>query len=249
MSEHDTQPNGSGGQEDDLLAAEYVLGVLDAEARRACEARLARDAAFAALVEAWQQRFEEMNEAYVQEVPPARVRAGIEARLFARRRNEPSLAQRLWRNLALWRSLAAICAAGLVAVGLYAGGIISPPGPGPAPALYVAALEPTEDGRQVIAVYDSESRTLHLSERPADPPSGRDLELWVGVGETPPVSLGVLPRQGEPRVALSGETLARLSERARAEGAYLAISSEPEGGSPTGAPTGPVLSLGSLRRI
>jgi anti-sigma-K factor RskA len=33
------------------------------------------------------------------------------------------------------------------------------------------------------------------------------------------------------------------------EGAALAISLEPKGGSPTGAPTGPVVALGALKRF
>ncbi|MFL5337348.1 MAG: anti-sigma factor domain-containing protein [Geminicoccaceae bacterium] len=56
-----------------------------------------------------------------------------------------------------------------------------------------------------------------------------------------PVSLGVLEQQGNNRRLLASPVQALL-----APGANLAVSLEPVGGSPTGQPTGPVISSGVL---
>jgi anti-sigma-K factor RskA len=60
--------------------------------------------------------------------------------------------------------------------------------------------------------------------------------LWApGAGSAAPVSLGLLPQSGVQRRALPAQRAALL------RAASLAVSREPSGGSPTGAPTGPVL--------
>jgi len=71
----------------------------------------------------------------------------------------------------------------------------------------------------------------------------RVLELWSVPPQGAPKSLGlisasgvtVLPRSRLPKTLLEGGTAA------------LAVSVEPPGGSPTGAPTGPVVFAGKLR--
>ena len=67
------------GQE--FLAAEYVLGTLDAEERGRARDLLAMDPAFAATVRAWERRLGELNVLVAAVEPPAeiwdRIRAGI----------------------------------------------------------------------------------------------------------------------------------------------------------------------------
>ena len=46
----------NGLPEDELIAAEYALGVLAGTERAAAERRIERDPTFANLVEAWEQR-------------------------------------------------------------------------------------------------------------------------------------------------------------------------------------------------
>ena len=58
-------------EQDDLLAAEYVLGVLPLAERLAAEARMKTDAAFAERVSLWVAHFAPLNEAYASvPVPP-----------------------------------------------------------------------------------------------------------------------------------------------------------------------------------
>jgi anti-sigma-K factor RskA len=66
-------------------------------------------------------------------------------------------------------------------------------------------------------------------------PKGRDLQLWsLPDGATVPASLGVLPADG------------KQVQASPAAGGQLLVSLEPAGGSPTGAPTGPVVYSGRL---
>jgi anti-sigma-K factor RskA len=72
---------------------------------------------------------------------------------------------------------------------------------------------------------------------------GKSYELWMLPEGGDPVSLGVLPQQGERSLALSDAQVAAL-----ARSSALAVSLEPEGGSTTGLPTEPVLYTAPLLR-
>jgi anti-sigma-K factor RskA len=65
----------------------------------------------------------------------------------------------------------------------------------------------------------------------------RALELWAVPGQGAPRSLGVVAAQGTTTV-IRAELLRNT--------AAFAVSVEPAGGSPTGAPTGPIISVGKL---
>ena len=66
-------------EDDDLIAAEYVLGVLDSAARAAAEASIRRDPDFAAAVQAWEHRLEGLNDDFAPASAPNLMPA-IEAR-------------------------------------------------------------------------------------------------------------------------------------------------------------------------
>ena len=70
----------------------------------------------------------------------------------------------------------------------------------------------------------------------------RALELWSLPPQGAPVSLGLISSSGA--TVLARERLPRTLLRGGT--AQLAVSLEPPGGSPTGAPTGPVLYAGRL---
>ncbi|HZU87868.1 MAG TPA: hypothetical protein VE993_01290, partial [Stellaceae bacterium] len=65
------------------LAAEYVLGTMPHRARRRFEQILKQDAALAASVGAWAERFSAIERATPAEEPPARVWRAIAARIAA----------------------------------------------------------------------------------------------------------------------------------------------------------------------
>jgi anti-sigma-K factor RskA len=76
---------------------------------------------------------------------------------------------------------------------------------------------------------------------PADPAHAH--QLWVIPSGGKPRSLGTMPSTKKMHMQLA-DALARLLQ----QGATIAISVEPPGGSRTGAPTGPVVVSGSLDR-
>jgi len=80
-------------------------------------------------------------------------------------------------------------------------------------------------------------------ERPIIASPNQSYELWLLPADgRAPISLAVLG-QLQARVVVSDDN-AKLVQN----GAKLAVSVEPAGGSPTGAPTGPVILIGDVRR-
>jgi anti-sigma-K factor RskA len=76
-----------------------------------------------------------------------------------------------------------------------------------------------------------------------DVPERRSRELWALPEGAAPVSLGLMPERGKVRLALDDRQRAALAQAVK-----VAVSDEPEGGSPTGAPTGAVLWVADLAR-
>ncbi|MDX1636239.1 MAG: anti-sigma factor, partial [Marinobacter sp.] len=72
----------------------------------------------------------------------------------------------------------------------------------------------------------------------------KDYELWIVPESGNPLSLGVVPVGGVYQVTLTDEARQALSSSRT-----LAISLEPAGGSPTGAPTGPILHVTKLYEL
>jgi anti-sigma-K factor RskA len=73
-------------------------------------------------------------------------------------------------------------------------------------------------------------------------PSDRDLELWSIQGSAAPRSLGVIKLKDGQAM------LSQVQRDLISKDSILAISLEPTGGSPTGAPTGAVLYTGKIVR-
>ena len=224
---------------DALLAAEYVLGVLPAGTRRDVAARIEADAGFRALVEEWEERLSPLNADYAQVPPPATAKAAIDRRLFAAA-TAPAQKPNLWQSLAFWRGLAVAALAGLAVIFILPFSLDPPP----APARFVAAMQADASPVRYVALYEAGTGSIGLTRLAGEPEAGRDFELWLIEGGNAPRSLGLLPEGETARLALAPELASRISD-----GATLAISDEPDGGSPTGAPTGAVLALGALRGI
>jgi anti-sigma-K factor RskA len=240
MSERDDAPL-TPEEADDALAAEYVLRLLDPEEEAAVRARAARDPAFAALVEHWRSHFAAWDDRFEAAAPPPALWARIERRLFPL--SEALDGARFRRSLAVWRGVAAAAAAAAV---LFAVLALVPDDPPAAPARLVAALDALEPQQEAafLALLEPETRRLHITRTAGTPDPGRSFELWLVEEDTPPVSLGLLPEEDVAQIALPAALLERV-----AAGVVLAVSDEPAGGSPTGAPTGPVLAAGPARPI
>ncbi len=231
--------NGPERGSDDMIAAEYVLGVLPAEERQAAARRIDAEPDFARLVDEWEIRLSPMAEAYSEAEPPASVEAAIDRRLFAG--ESRTVTSSWWSSLAFWRGLAA---ASLAALALYiAIPFLSPPRGEPVER-YVASLAPNASDVHYFVVYDARNQDVGLSHVTGARPEGRDFELWVIEGDSPPQSLGVVPEGQSVHLAVADAVRDKIEA-----GAVFAISLEPVGGSPTGQPTGPVVAAGDLKNI
>lgn len=230
---------------DEALAAEHALGVLSADERRAAEARVAADPAFAALVEAWRARLAPLADEVAPISPPERTWRGVERLLPAN--DEAGLARsvRLWRRAALGGfGLAAAGVAAAVVLALQPPRVITvqPPVPGP---MLNASLASDTGHPMFVAAYDPERRMLIVTSLV---PPGTDPahvhQLWLIPRDGKPRSLGMV----EPGRS-KGMPMAGMAPMV-GEGAALAVSVEPPGGSPSkSGPTGPVAAQGRLQRI
>ncbi len=236
------QDNGPEHGGDDLLAAEYVLGVLPADERQIASRRIDTETAFARMVDGWEVHLSPMGAAYPEIEPPASVKPAIDRRLFTSAATAPGQTRAsLWSSLAFWRGLAAVAVAALaIYVALP---YINPPAALPQARL-VASLAADSSDVKYLAVYDPAHHEVGLSHVSGERASGKDFELWMIEGKNPPVSMGVIPVGSTAHIVVSPAAQQKL-----AQGAVLAVTLEPAGGSPTGKPTGPVVAAGDLKSI
>ena len=237
------EENGPERGGDDLLAAEYVLGVLAADERQIASGRIDAETGFARLVDSWEVHLSPMAAAYAEVEPPATIKPAIDRRLFSSTAASTAAAPSgsLWASLAFWRGLTAAALAALV---LYIA----------VPYVRTPVVEPQErlvaslaaDGSDVkyLVVYDAGRRDVGLSLVSGERAAGKDFELWMIEGKNAPVSMGVIPAGQTTHIPVTPAVQQKL-----AQGAVLAVSVEPTGGSPTGQPTGPVVAAGDLKGI
>lgn len=217
----------------DPRAAEYALGLLDAEDRLAFEAELNSQAALRADVARWQEHFAALGMELDEVAPPASVLSHLKRELW----NENKLP---WhKRLRIWEFALGGVAAAFVAYAVLTFGLVQEPPNLPA---YQARIENADADIQLVASFSEGSNLLTVERVGAAPAPDRVYELWAIVADAAPVSLGVLPQSGRAAVALSDAQAALLRA-----GTLLAMSDEPAGGSPTGAPTGTVFGAGPFQ--
>ncbi|MEM9550111.1 MAG: anti-sigma factor [Pseudomonadota bacterium] len=207
--------------EEDALAAEFVVGVLPRAERPLVERRIFRDTAFADRVARWEVRLAGLNEDYGHLVPPMGVKARIDRRLFGAPRS----------TRAGWGWIAG--AATAVAMGVFV----------------LIWQDATVTGSDLRAALDGDTITFAvnidrnrdlLNVTPASDavPDGSVYQIWLVPDGMAPVSLGLVTADGQLPI---GTELAA--------GDTLAVSIEPAGGSPIGAPTGPIIAIGVLEDV
>jgi anti-sigma-K factor RskA len=108
----------------------------------------------------------------------------------------------------------------------------------------VARVVAQGNGLVVAAAYVEDSGQLFVERQIGARAQGRSLELWIIAGDAAPLSLGILATDETINEIIIPESL-----RNKMVGATLAISDEPAGGSPTGAPTGAVLAAGEITTL
>jgi anti-sigma-K factor RskA len=232
----------------DRLAADYVMGTLQGPARRRFDTLLRAHPALSRAVFEWQTRLGVLSADVSPVEPSAGVWKGIEQKLFGAATSPASShvtkAWRWWQSLWLWlwQGVAATATMAALALSL----LISQPLPMSPPLVVV--LNSTGEGlqqasatasAQFVASISADGKSLVLSPvAGASVTAKQALELWaLPANGAAPRSLGL--------VASNQATLIQRASLLEGTAAY-AVSIEPSGGSPTGKPTGPVISVGKL---
>lgn len=226
----------------DQLAAEYVLGTLHGGARRRFLHLLKYRRDFQQCVAAWEQSLGGMVEAVDEVSPPVSVWRGIDDRINKRSKTG-SNGLFLWRA---WSALATLASVALLVT------LLQPQTPILIPA------EPATTAHQVnhymglvgdnsapLWVLSADLETGQLSARAVNATAAgldKAFELWILPHEGNPISAGLLPVNGATVTHTLPAGLVALLKESKG----LAISIEPDGGSPTGLPTGAVIQTANI---
>lgn len=222
----------------DRLAAEYVTGMLRGPARRRFEKLLPAHPGLRDAVRSWQDRLMPLTAEIAPQKPSPQVWQRIEAKL----RGGAPVPEPWWRRLAFWRGFSAVGTA--LALGLAL--LVVSPGPVQPPIVVVLSAAAAPPGAPAgaiapasfVASISADGRALVTKPLVnVSMEAGRSLELWSLPPQGAPRSLGVIAAD-KPTVVQRGKVLDGTTG--------FAVSLEPAGGSPTGAPTGPILYVGKL---
>ncbi len=230
------------GDDIDGLAAEYVLGTLDQSERATVTARRQREPALEAAIIAWERRLAPLADAVVPVEPSPDALAKIESRLRTRdgaTDNGASVIQ-LKKRVNAWRAAAMLSSAVAASLAIFVGvrEFQRPSTPGN----LVAVLQKDAASPAFLVTVNVENRVMTVRPVAAPAEPGKSYELWIvhdSLGA--PKSLGLIDGPGvkvKPQLAAYKPDVI--------ESATFAVSLEPEGGSTTGAPTGPVVFAGKV---
>jgi anti-sigma-K factor RskA len=222
-----------------LLAAEYVLGVLSIEERRAVERRLPHEPALAREIEQWEERLGGLADAVPPAAPPVEAWSRIEAAVAAQPAVRPG---RLWDSLAFWRNFG-IGAATLAAASLAALAYLGL-APDPARTPLFATLGQQSGQPGFVATVSADGATVTIVPAALLASTQYSYELWLIPPGGKPRSLGLVETGKPMRLTVPDDLLDQVQS-----GATLAVSEEPLGGSKTGQPTGRVVAHGNLSNL
>jgi anti-sigma-K factor RskA len=182
--------------------------------------------------------------------PAAAVDTSNVVRLSARARR--------WRNIATFTTAIAAALVAMIAVQAYRPELLpdglrpkprvqivevkTPSAPAAASAQYVALLQKDSGSPAFILTVDGATRNFTVRRVGATPEPGKSYELWLVSDRLPrPGSLGVIGGNDFTiRPVLSAYDPDTVNK------ATYAVTVEPEGGSPTGVATGPIVFTGKL---
>ena len=237
---HDTE-------EREAATGEYVLGTLGADDHAAFKAALADDHALQAGVYDWQDRLLSLSAKAPPAVPRPQLWQRIDVTLNAMAAAAPrpvqedkdTSPQTWWQRVRLWQGISALAVAASLFMAVLLVQRIGAPDEA-AGARYLALLQSPTNQSTGWVVEMQAGRNLRLvpvADGGAVPP-GRALQFWTKPqGADAPTSLGLVQ---------AGQTVVLPVSRLPGVGVQqlFEITLEPEGGSPIGRPTGPILYVG-----
>lgn len=211
------------------LASEYVLGTLRGGARRRFERVLMESYQARLAVWAWEQQINPLAQSLEPIQPPKRVWRNIQQRIQPEAKTSTNSGLKWWQG---WSALSTAFALVLAVFIAFQ--------PGPTGVQNQLALF-NDEAAQPLWLVTGSTETGQLSIKAINAQAvavdNKAFELWMLPTSGKPRSLGLMPVSSEAtEMVLSPQLLGILQN---SQG--LAISIEPEGGSPTGQPTGPVV--------
>lgn len=216
------------------LAAQYVLGTLESPRREQFSVILASNATAKEAVTYWENVLSPLAESLPAQQPPSNLWIMIRRRLG----HVPATNVNRNRSLWLWQAWAAVATFLFVlTIGLV--WVVQPE----SESIQYEYATVVEDGDGVplwsvqldADTYQVAVQTIQLSEQAqAEDSPTTDFELWLIEPGKSPVSLGVLPKQGQAKLQIAG-----YAELDQAQA--IAVSLEAAGGSKTGLPSDKVL--------
>jgi len=225
----------------DKLAAEYVLGTLRGRARDRFVALLRYDYELRRIVAAWEARLTPLAAAAGDIAPPARVWQAISKRIAGK------AGAGWWENLVFWRGLAVAGTSLALILATFVG-----MAPRPEPPMAMVAVMNDDKGQPAMVVSWPPMKTMRdphirikvVQEHPVME-AGTSWEMWMlPGGKAAPVSLGLITTDRDQVMKVNPALVPRMG------GAWgIAMSVEPARGSPTGAPTGPVIFKGQCVKM
>jgi anti-sigma-K factor RskA len=251
-----------------IFAGEMVLGTTAAEDREAITRRFGSDPDFAAEIIAWERRLAPL----AQIAPTVRPSPALWERIanltvMVSRLHEPTAApgvlapdalvddggvvvsleaaiaartRHLQTRLNRWRW--ATGAAAALAAGLAALAVLGPRGSvPPAGDQLVAVVNTSGEIPPLMVKVDLARGELTVEPIALEPQAGKSYQLWAVPPNAKPVSLGLVTQADRRSLQAPGAPWTDPS-------LLIAVSVEPQGGSPTGQPTGPVIYKGKLVR-
>ena len=218
------------------LAIDYVLGTMDYGERKTIEALSEQDTELANLIEHWQKKMAPLLETVAPVTPSSNLFDQIQNQLPNQsQESSTDEVSHMRRKLARWRAatVSATAMAAVLATVIFV-----------SPALFRVSTDPfvavfQQDDQQPAFLMSVDLNSKELTVRPitAEGQIGKTYQLWIVAEQlgSSPKSLGLVESLGQPTyktISLDAEVLKK---------ATFGISIEPQGGSPTGQPTGPAI--------
>jgi anti-sigma-K factor RskA len=181
-----------GRSRDEVLAGEYVLGVLSFKDRQVVEDRMRVDRPFAAIVSRWEANLSTFNDDYDVVTPSQETFKQVEARLFGTPRRAPQ-GGGLWNSVVFWRSFTAASLIVTAAALALTFATVAPPKPG---APLVAELSSPASQVNLLASYEAQTGHVRIVPVAAGKPEEKSLELWMVPADGAPVARRLRRRPG-----------------------------------------------------
>jgi len=230
----------------ELLAQRYVIGTMQGAARRRFAKIIEARPEVAAQVALWEERLAPLAWSLPPMQPSDLVWQRIRRELGLERRSsgEPPTP----RSGMPWAAVAAAFAllSAFLGFGWYQAERRPPE--------VVTITERVVDEVTVAVVVDDASQALWVTRiipgnaeidvrvvNAPEPQPDNDYQLWLLTADGTPISLGLLPQTGTGTLSMDAAAIDALDSSE-----LVAVSLEPEGGSPEPAPTGPVLYTAAL---